>query len=93
MKKQYVKPVVTVVKMTESHAIMAGSVKLNGFIENDPETKPTESVSYGAIRRRTTPKRKRMASCGLTNLSPTCSSRYRCCGALIMAPPLHPHLL
>lgn len=25
--------------MTESHAIMAGSVKLNGFIENDPETK------------------------------------------------------
>lgn len=39
MKKQYVKPVVTVVKMTESHAIMAGSVKLNGFIENGPETK------------------------------------------------------
>lgn len=39
MKKQYVKPVVTVVKMTESHAIMAGSVKLNGFIENDSETK------------------------------------------------------
>lgn len=40
MKKQYVKPVVTVVKMTESHAIMAGSVKLNGFIENDPTTAP-----------------------------------------------------
>lgn len=39
MKKQYVKPVVTVVKMMESHAVMAGSVKLNGFIENDPETK------------------------------------------------------
>lgn len=38
MKKQYIKPVVTVVKMTESHAIMAGSVKLNGFIENDPTT-------------------------------------------------------
>lgn len=44
MKKQYVKPVVTVVKMTESHAIMAGSVKLNGFIENDPETK-TNGIS------------------------------------------------
>lgn len=40
MKKQYVKPVVTVVKMTESHAIMAGSVKLNGFFENDPTTDP-----------------------------------------------------
>lgn len=39
MKKQYVKPVVTVVKMTESHAIMAGSVKLNGYIKNDPDTK------------------------------------------------------
>lgn len=38
MKKQYIKLVVTVVKMTESHAIMAGSVKLNGFIENDPTT-------------------------------------------------------
>lgn len=37
MKKLYVKPVVTVVKMTESHAIMAGSnVKLNGYFENDP---------------------------------------------------------
>ena len=33
MKKQYIKPVVTVVKMTESHAIMAGSVKLNGFVK------------------------------------------------------------
>ena len=33
MKKQYVKPVVTVVKMTENHAIMAGSVKLNGYIK------------------------------------------------------------
>lgn len=39
MKKQYVKPVVTVVKMTESHAIMAGSnVKLNGYIGADPTT-------------------------------------------------------
>lgn len=39
MKKQYVKPVVTVVKMTESHAIMAGSnVKLNGYIEADHTT-------------------------------------------------------
>lgn len=38
MKKQYVKPVVAVVKMTESHAIMAGSVKLNGFIQNGPTT-------------------------------------------------------
>lgn len=48
MKKQYVKPVVTVVKMTESHAIMAGSVKLNGFIENDPETKNNEiSILWG----------------------------------------------
>lgn len=37
MKKLYVKPVVTVVKMTESHAIMAGSnVMLNGYIEADP---------------------------------------------------------
>lgn len=38
MKKLYVKPVVTVVKMTENHAIMAGSVKLNGYIEADPTT-------------------------------------------------------
>lgn len=44
MKKQYVKPVVTAVKMTESHAIMVGSVKLNGHIENDPDTK-TEQIS------------------------------------------------
>lgn len=75
MKKQYVKPVVTVVKMTESHAIMAGSVKLNGCIRMTRQRTQTtmESVSTGAVRRRTIPKRKRMASCGVTNLSPLVS--------------------
>lgn len=53
MKKLYVKPVVTVVKMTESHAIMAGSVKLNGFIENDPTTDPDDdriSIYWGGTQ-------------------------------------------
>lgn len=45
MKKQYVKPVVTVVKMTESHAIMAGSVKFNGLIENEPTTCPDDRIN------------------------------------------------
>lgn len=55
MKKQYVKPVVTVVKMTESHAIMAGSVKLNGFIENDPETKNNGiSILWGGTQKNDT---------------------------------------
>lgn len=61
MKKQYVKPVVTVVKMTESHAIMAGSVnvKLNGFIENDPTTAPDGdkiSIYWGGTQKDDTPK-------------------------------------
>ncbi len=55
MKKQYVKPVVTVVKMTENHAIMAGSVKLNGFIENDPETNKSDiSILWGGTQKNDT---------------------------------------
>lgn len=39
--------------MTESHAIMAGSVKLNGFIENDPTTDPDDdriSIYWGGTQ-------------------------------------------
>ena len=50
MKKQYVKPVVTVVKMTESHAIMAGSVKLNGYIEKDPYATNGISIEWGGTQ-------------------------------------------
>lgn len=57
MKKQYVKPVVTVVKMTESHAIMVGSVKLNGYIKNDPDTKNQPiSILWGDTQKNDTEK-------------------------------------
>lgn len=59
MKKQYVKPVVTVVKMMESHAIMAGSVQLNGYIENDPTTDPDNdgiSIYWGGTQKDDTQK-------------------------------------
>lgn len=61
MKKQYVKPVVTVVKMTESHAIMAGSVKLNGFFKNDPTTDPDGdkiSIYWGGTQKDDTEKKE-----------------------------------
>lgn len=59
MKKLYVKPVVTVVKMTESHAIMAGSVKLNGCIQDDQTTDPDHdgvSIYWGGTQKDDTQK-------------------------------------
>ena len=45
MEKQYVKPVMTVVKMTESDGIMAiPSATRTRCFENDPDTE-TESIS------------------------------------------------
>lgn len=45
--------------MTESHTIMAGSVKLNGYIENDPDTK-TESICilWGETQKNDTEKKE-----------------------------------
>lgn len=43
--------------MTESHAIMAGSVKLNGYIENDPDTKNQPiSILWGDTQKNDTEK-------------------------------------
>lgn len=57
MEKQYVKPVVTVVKMTESDGIMATPSKVQNLrsFENDPNTYTEPiSISWGGTQKNDT---------------------------------------